>query len=235
MLPHLVRHIDDAVAVDIAVAFIMESGSRLLLPHLKDLLQRGGKLRFIAGDYLDVTDPSALRHFLDLQGDVQRLVFETGRESFHLKSWVFHREDGHGLAIVGSSNISETALLKGIEWNYRACSSESDGWRDVINGFERLLTSPRVKPLEYDWIDAYRKPSIELSPSVSPRPRKSSNRLKDLIAFQSLSRLGRLQDGMTRPSNSSCVTCLRRGYSDSIPIGRLAEALRTPARAARPC
>lgn len=155
LLPHLVRHIDDAVAVDIAVAFIMESGSRLLLPHLKDLLQRGGRLRFIAGDYLDVTDPSALRHFLDLQGDVRRLVFETGRESFHLKSWVFHRQDGHGLAIVGSSNISETALLKGIEWNYRACSSESDGWRDVIDGFERLLTSPRVRPLEYDWIDAY--------------------------------------------------------------------------------
>lgn len=155
LLPHLVRHIDDAAAVDVAVAFIMESGARLLLPHLRDLLARGGKLRFIAGDYLDVTDPSALRHLLDLDGQVERLVFEAGRDSFHLKSWVFHRGDGQGLAIVGSSNISETALLKGIEWNYRACSSETEGWRDVIAGYEALLNSPRIRPLTYDWIDGY--------------------------------------------------------------------------------
>ena len=155
LLPHLVRHIDDAAAVDVAVAFIMESGARLLLPHLRDLLARGGRLRFIAGDYLDVTDPSALRHLLDLDGQVERLVFEAGRESFHLKSWVFHRGDGHGLAIVGSSNISETALLKGIEWNYRACSSETEGWRDVIAGYDTLLNSPRIRPLTYDWIDGY--------------------------------------------------------------------------------
>jgi superfamily II DNA or RNA helicase/HKD family nuclease/diadenosine tetraphosphate (Ap4A) HIT family hydrolase len=159
LLPHLVRHIDDASAVDIAVAFIMESGARLLIPHLRDLLARGGRLRFITGDYLDVSDPSALRRLLDLEGQeeakVERFVFEAGAQSFHLKSWIFHHSDGHGLAIVGSSNLSETALLKGIEWNYRACSAESEGWRDVVAGFEALLQSPCVKPLAYDWIEAY--------------------------------------------------------------------------------
>ncbi|WP_293682659.1 DEAD/DEAH box helicase family protein, partial [uncultured Phenylobacterium sp.] len=155
LLPHLVRHIDDATTVDIAVAFIMESGARLLIPHLRDLLARGGRLRFITGDYLDVTDPSALRQLLDLEGEVERFVFEAGVQSFHLKSWIFHHVDEQGLAIVGSSNLSETALLKGIEWNYRACSADSEGWRDVVTGFEGLLLSPSVRPLTYDWIDAY--------------------------------------------------------------------------------
>lgn len=155
LLPHLVRHIDDACSVDIAVAFIMESGARLLIPHLRDLLARGGRLRFITGDYLDVTDPSALRQLLDLEGEVDRFVFEAGTQSFHLKSWIFHHKDGQGIAIVGSSNISETALLRGIEWNYRACSSDSEGWRDVVTGFEALLKSPSIQPLTYDWIDQY--------------------------------------------------------------------------------
>jgi HKD family nuclease/diadenosine tetraphosphate (Ap4A) HIT family hydrolase len=168
LLPHLVRHIDDAISVDIAVAFIMESGARLLIPHLRDLLDRGGKLRFVTGDYLDVSDPTALRHLLDLEGldgHVERYAFQAGRESFHLKSWVFRRNDGHGLAIVGSSNISETALLRGIEWNYRATSSDTEGWRDVVNGFEQLLKSENIKPLTYDWISDY-----ELRRNRSPAP-----------------------------------------------------------------
>lgn len=155
LLPHLVRHIDDANSVDIAVAFIMDSGARLLIPHLRDLLARGGRLRLITGDYLDVTDPLALRQVLDLEGEVERFVFDAGTQSFHLKSWIFHHADGEGLAIVGSSNISETALVRGIEWNYRACSSDTDGWRDVVTGFEALLRSASVGPLTHDWIDAY--------------------------------------------------------------------------------
>lgn len=61
LFPHLVRHIDDADAVDIAVAFIMESGARLLIPHLRDMLSRGGRLRFVTGDYLEVTDAAPHR------------------------------------------------------------------------------------------------------------------------------------------------------------------------------
>lgn len=166
LLPHLVRHIDDASSVDIAVAFIMESGARLLIPHLRDLLARDGRIRFITGDYLDVTDPAALRQLLDLEGNVERFVFEAGTQSFHLKSWIFHHADEQGLAIVGSSNISETALVRGIEWNYRACSSDTDGWRDVVSGFETLLRSASVRPLSYDWVDKY-----DLRRNKSPAPR----------------------------------------------------------------
>lgn len=204
LLTHLVRHIDDATSVDIAVAFIMESGARLLTPHLRDLLARGGRIRFITGDYLDVTDPSALRQLLDLDNrddsSIQRFVFEAAGQSFHLKSWIFYQADGHGLAIVGSSNISASALLKGIEWNYRSCSSDSEGWRDVVAGFERLLRSPHIKPLTYDWIEAYarrRAKSVSQASVIGvvtepppPQPQPHEMQLRALAALNRTRREG---------------------------------------------
>ena len=39
----------------------MSSGVHLVMPHLRDLLNRGGRLRLLTGDYMDVTEPAALR------------------------------------------------------------------------------------------------------------------------------------------------------------------------------
>ncbi len=109
----------------------MESGVRLLRPHLQDLLDRGGRLRLIAGDYLDVSDPVALRHLMDLEGNVSLSIFQAGTTAFHPKSWVFHFGKGAGIAIVGSSNLSATALRTGVEWNYRVCAPDMrGGWKD---------------------------------------------------------------------------------------------------------
>ena len=94
MIRHLTPHIDEADRVDIAVSFVMESGVRLLRPHLQDLLDRGGALRLITGEYLDVTDPEALRRLMDLEGRAELKVFEAGVIGFHPKSWIFHFADG---------------------------------------------------------------------------------------------------------------------------------------------
>lgn len=158
LLAHLVPHIDQAHHVDVAVAFILESGARLLQPHLQDLLDRGGRLRLVAGDYLDVTDPDALRRLLDLEGDRQLWMFVTKGRSFHPKSWILSADGRDAVAIVGSSNLSETALRTGVEWNYRVSSGiDAEGWRDVQESFEDLLASPQLEPLDDDWIDHYEK------------------------------------------------------------------------------
>ena len=156
LLQHLLPHIDEARQVDVAVSFVMESGIRLLRPHLQDLLDRRGRLRFVTGDYLDVTDPDALRRWLDLEGDASLFIFEAGRTAFHPKSWIFHLENGSGIALVGSSNLSETALRTGVEWNYRTYTTDQPGgWADVLGGFEQLIQRADVKPLTHAWIDAY--------------------------------------------------------------------------------
>lgn len=45
LFPLLARSIDGAERVDLAVAFAMDSGVRLIEPWLRDLLARGGQLR----------------------------------------------------------------------------------------------------------------------------------------------------------------------------------------------
>jgi HKD family nuclease len=82
----------------------------------RDLLARDGRLRFLTGDYLDVTEPEALYRLLHLEASVELRVFETGGIcSFHPKTYIFHGSSK--FAYVGTSNVSASALGDGIEWN----------------------------------------------------------------------------------------------------------------------
>ncbi|PSJ39035.1 DUF3427 domain-containing protein [Allosphingosinicella deserti] len=171
LIRHLLPHIDNAQAVDVAVAFVLESGVRLLRPHLQELLDRSGRLRLVTGDYLDATDPDALRRLMDLEGDVHLSVFETKATGFHPKSWIFHMQDQSGVALVGSSNLSETALRTGVEWNLRTHAPDQGGdWETILTGFEMLLAKPEVRPLTHDWIDRYearRQPALPSNMGVA--------------------------------------------------------------------
>ncbi|MGS4963648.1 MULTISPECIES: DUF3427 domain-containing protein [Marivita] len=152
LLPLLAERLDAAQSVDLAIAFAMDSGVALLEPWFRELLARGGRLRIVVGDYLDTTDPTALARLLDLEG-AELFVFETGGLSFHPKAWLFRAADARGAAIVGSSNLSQSALTDGVEWNLHS----EDAADSVSAAFDDLLTRPEVKPLRAAWIDAYAK------------------------------------------------------------------------------
>ena len=158
LLPRLVADLGQAIEADIAVAFALSSGADLLLPHVRDLLARGGKLRLLTGDYLNVTEPVALSKFLDLQGRRQIRVFETRQSlSFHLKTYIFRFADGMGRAYVGSSNISRSALREGVEWNYRVVSSRSgDDFENISHEFRDLFKHDQAVDIDEDWVEQYR-------------------------------------------------------------------------------
>ena len=56
----LANSLRKAENVDIIVSFLMESGVRLLLNDLENALKRGAKIRILTGNYLGITQPSAL-------------------------------------------------------------------------------------------------------------------------------------------------------------------------------
>lgn len=175
LLPELKHQLGLSVAADIAVAFTLRSGLQLIQPHLQDVLDRGGRVRVITGDYLGATDPDALLRLLDLSGSATCWVYETEPRdtpsafagSFHPKAYLFELRDGRSTAIIGSSNLSESALRAGVEWNYRVQESvDRAGIEELRNAFESLLRSPNVVPLTPHWIAQYRARRTTTSSSV---------------------------------------------------------------------
>ncbi len=166
LLPHLAACFPRTRLVCVAVAFVLDQGVDLIRPYLVDLLAAGGELRLLTGDYFDCTEPRGLERLLDLQDEatvlegkarLQLRVFETRGQAFHPKAYVFHHE-GEGIAFVGSSNLSRTALGNGVEWNYRIiASSDAVGFAAVTQGFDQLFVHPRTVPLTAQWISAYRR------------------------------------------------------------------------------
>jgi superfamily II DNA or RNA helicase/HKD family nuclease/SOS-response transcriptional repressor LexA len=179
-LPHLSSAINRASDVDFAVAFIKTTGLRLLLPDLHDALGRDkgaphppARVRVLTSDYLDVTDPEALRLLMLLQEQgAQVKVYESAGSSFHLKAYLFAQFDDNndrtGTAFIGSSNISKQALQHGLEWNYRIDYPGDDGFLEARSRFEELFAHPRCVPLSDAWIAQYESRRVPLPMAVAP-------------------------------------------------------------------
>ncbi|MDD7281448.1 DEAD/DEAH box helicase family protein [Floccifex sp.] len=122
--------------IDIIVSFLMESGVKLILNDLKNALDRGVQIRILTGNYLGITQPSALYLLKkELNDRVEIRFYNEVNRSFHPKSYFFHYDDMSEMYI-GSSNISKSALTNGIEWNYRFNSKQdSNSFNDFYNTF----------------------------------------------------------------------------------------------------
>lgn len=172
LLPHLRKHIDAAAFVRIAVAFVLPSGVDLLHEHIRDLCARGGRIQFLTGDYQGVTDPDALERLLDIREQYQTLVelrvFQTRNRTFHPKTYIFETSEGSGAALVGSSNLTRTALSTGVEWNYRVIPSDDhSGFAEVCARFAELFVAPDTIALDQTWVEEYRlrRPQLTGAPA----------------------------------------------------------------------
>lgn len=166
-----------AERADIVSAFVQTSGVDLLRDDLRDALRRGATVRLLTGDYLGVTSPDALRRLLSLADEHQSFepyFFEVkGARSFHPKAYLFFT-GAHGVAYVGSSNLSERALKDGLEWNLRLVSSgDRETFSRIAHRFEALLRAPSTTRLSRAVIDAY-EARVPERPVAQPEPRAAA-------------------------------------------------------------
>ena len=136
----LSRSLRGAESVDIIVSFLMESGVKMIVKDREKALKRGAKIRILTGNYLGITQPSALYMIKRELGDQIDLRFYNEKNrSFHPKSYIFHYKN-YSEIYVGSSNISRSALTSGIEWNYRFRSdSDQESYEKFFGTFEELF------------------------------------------------------------------------------------------------
>lgn len=136
----LSRSLRGAESVDIIVSFLMESGVKMIVKDLEKALKRGAKIRILTGNYLGITQPSALYMIKrELGEQIDLRFYNEKNRSFHPKSYIFHYKN-YSEIYVGSSNISRSALTSGIEWNYRFRSdSDLESYEKFFCTFEDLF------------------------------------------------------------------------------------------------
>lgn len=142
------RELASADAVDLLIPFVRWTGVRIVKDRLAEVIARGGRVRVIASTYLGSSEPRALEALIALGAKV-KISYDTTSTRLHAKAWLFERKSGFSTALIGSSNLSNTAMVDGLEWNVRLSTADTPTVLDTFRAtFEGYWADPHVE--EYD-------------------------------------------------------------------------------------
>lgn len=155
IITSLRRELEECDEFIISVAFITESGVTMILEQLRSLNERGVKGKILTGDYLTFTQPKALKKLMEFENIDARLVSE---EKFHAKGYFFRKKDIWTM-IIGSSNLTQTALTTNFEWNLKINSLKDgkiaknilDNFYNIFNGVSKL-TEERLNKYKENYL-----------------------------------------------------------------------------------
>ncbi|MGE6515298.1 DUF3427 domain-containing protein [Lysinibacillus sphaericus] len=187
VLSTLLQELKTCRTFTFSVAFITEGGLATLKTILYDLRLKGIKGRILTSTFLNFNQPKMFIELLKLENVEVRL---TGIKGFHSKGYIFEHQDYYSL-IVGSSNLTDSALKVNYEWNMFLTSLENG---EVINHFKRQFEDAWYEaiPLTNEWITNY-KQSYVLQPFIKQTtanaleinaPQYLTNALVDSLAVQ---------------------------------------------------
>ncbi|HFI0463019.1 TPA: DUF3427 domain-containing protein [Streptococcus suis] len=144
-----------------SVAFVSLAGIAMLKSHLSDLADKQVKGKLLISPYLGFNDPNAMRDLLKLRNVEVRLTPDN--KNMHAKCYLFD----HGLeqvALIGSSNLTETALKINYEWNIKLSSADNGKFiKQTRKEFEDLWEIST--PLTESIIDNYAKSRMMTLPN----------------------------------------------------------------------
>ncbi len=163
--------------VDVVMAFIRVSGIRPLLDGLTDVVRRGGRVRVLTTTYTNSTERKALDALVAAGAEV-RVSYDLSTTRLHAKAWLFQRPGGYSTAYIGSSNLTHSAQVTGLEWNVRVSGARNpdvvDKVRAVFDSYWESADFVDFDPEEFDartQRDDPSGPQIYLSPvAVTPLP-----------------------------------------------------------------
>lgn len=138
-------------------AFAMTSGVKLVLPQLKAAESRGCEIKMLVGDYLYITQPDALELLLKELPGIELRLFQSSGQSFHPKAYLLRGDDKNHI-IVGSSNLSKSALTGGIEWSLHVPTPLDDSLFDLAaEEFMKQFYDERTIPVNEETLASYRE------------------------------------------------------------------------------
>ncbi len=137
-LAHALAHeIPSADSIDLLCAFVRWHGIRVLEDQLRAHCRAGRPLRVITTVYTGSTERKALDWLVSIGAQV-KVSYDTQSTRLHAKAWMFRRATGYSTAYIGSSNLSKSALIDGVEWNVRLSEVTSP---DILEKFDATFDS----------------------------------------------------------------------------------------------
>ena len=126
----------------ISVAFITLGGIEPLLQTLKELEKKHIPGEILTTNYLNFSEPKALEKLNQLQNITLKMYdVEVAEEGFHTKGYIFKKEEIYRI-IIGSSNMTRSALTTNREWNTKVVSTEQgEVAQEIVEEFEELWNS----------------------------------------------------------------------------------------------
>lgn len=129
--------VPSADAIDVVIAFVRWSGVRPLIDPLRRHCEKGKPLRVLTTTYTNSTERRAL-DVLERLGAQIKVSYDTSSTRLHAKAWLFHRDSGYSTAYIGSSNLTHSAQVLGLEWNVRVSAARNP---DAVAKMAAVFTS----------------------------------------------------------------------------------------------
>jgi superfamily II DNA or RNA helicase len=148
----LLKELAGCERFDFSVAFVSCEGVEILTEAFSRLADKGVPGRVITTTYLDFNEPDAIAK---LRGypNVEVRVYDG---SLHTKGYFFKDGDMRTL-VIGSSNLTQTALRTNQEWNLLVRSYENGSvCRASLSEFKRLWGDPHTRKVTDGWLEEYR-------------------------------------------------------------------------------
>ena len=138
--------IDSADSIDLLCAFVMWHGLRLIEEDLQRAHSAGVPIRVITTTYIGGTERRALDRLVRDFGAEVKVQYDAKRTRLHAKAWLFGRDTGFDTAYVGSSNLTTSAMLEGVEWNVRLSKAATPSLLDKFRAtFDAYWNSPEFE------------------------------------------------------------------------------------------
>lgn len=173
----IATEIGSANSIDVLMAFVRSTGINPLQEALSRHCADGGRVRLLTTTYTGSTERRALDRLVELGADV-RISFDISTTRLHAKAWLFHRASGFSTAYIGSSNLTYSAQVSGLEWNVRVSGARNKDVIDKVRAvFETYWENPDFRPYDSEEFEIetarerHRGPNTYVSPvSIIPLP-----------------------------------------------------------------
>lgn len=152
ILSTILKELDTSIEFFISVAFVTTSGVATIINKLKELENKGVKGHILVSQYLNFTQPEALKRLLQFKNIDLRILTNSNA---HAKGYIFKNNTHYNL-IIGSSNLTASALTTNKEWNLKVSALNGSGIvHDVWDEFRSDFNE--ATQVNYAFIDQYQK------------------------------------------------------------------------------